>query len=171
CAHRCASLWYGRNEKGGLRCVYHGWKFNRDGQCVDMPSEPAETDYKEKVRIRALKVREIYKTIWVYMGAAETPPPFPDFDLDLIAEDDLSVSFMMRECNWLQALEGDIDTCHVGFLHGGASSTEDYEPGTLEYYRAKNRHPKYEAIETPFGTTYTAFRPAGEGETYHRVGH
>jgi len=170
CAHRCASLFYGRNEDGGMRCVYHGWKFDAKGQCVDMPSEPPETDYKERVRIRALPVHEAYGAVWAYMGSAKEPPPFAAFDLDLIPEADITTTFMFRECNWLQALEGDIDTCHVGFLHGGGVRATDYEPGTIDYYRSLNRHPKYEAVETPYGTMYTAYRPAGEGETYHRVG-
>ena len=125
CAHRCASLFYGRNEEGGIRCVYHGWKFGTDGQCVAMPSEPPETDYKERVKIRAAKVVEQYGVIWAYIGERETPPPLPHFDLDLVPDGELSTMFLFRECNWLQALEGDIDTCHVGFLHmGGVGNIE-----------------------------------------------
>jgi phenylpropionate dioxygenase-like ring-hydroxylating dioxygenase large terminal subunit len=169
CAHRCASLWYGRNEDGGIRCVYHGWKFRHDGQCIDMPSEPPETDYSDRIRLRALATREIYGVVWAFMGERDQAPPFPEFDLGDIPQGELEVSFMFRECNWLQALEGDIDTCHVGFLHGGGSSPDDFKPGTLDYYRTANRNPKYEVVETPYGTMYSAFRPGGPGETYHRV--
>jgi len=173
CAHRCASLFYGRNEEGGIRCVYHGWKFAADGQCVDMPSEPPETDYKARVKIRALRVVEKYGVVWVYMGDRETPPPLPHFDWDELEEgQELSVSFMMRECNWLQALEGDIDTCHVGFLHLGSVGPDAFEEGTINYYRQlpENLAPKYEALETDYGTIYNAYRHAGPENAYHRIG-
>jgi len=172
CAHRCASLFYGRNEEGGIRCVYHGWKFAADGQCVEMPSEPAETDYKERVKIKAARVVEKYGVVWAYLGERETPPELPDFDIRDIPEEELNVDFLFRECNWLQALEGDIDTCHVGFLHLGGVGPEHFEPGSINYYRQlpENLAPRYEALETPYGTMYDAMRPAGEN-LYHRIGH
>lgn len=173
CAHRCASLFYGRNEPGGIRCVYHGWKFATNGQCVEMPSEPPETDYKARVKIRALHVTEKYGVVWVNMTANQSPPPFPHFDWDELAEgEQLSVSFMMRECNWLQAMEGDIDTCHVGFLHLGAATPDDFDEGTINYYRQlpENLAPKYETIETDYGNIYCAYRHAGPDKLYHRIG-
>ena len=173
CAHRCASLFYGRNEEGGIRCVYHGWKFARNGQCVEMPSEPAQTDYKARVKIKALRIAEKYGVVWAYMGDRETPPPLPHFDWDELEDRHmLSVSFMMRECNWLQAMEGDIDTCHVGFLHLGAARPEDFEEGSINYYRQlpENLAPKYEAIETAYGNIYCAYRHAGPDQFYHRIG-
>ncbi|MCW2381065.1 MULTISPECIES: Rieske 2Fe-2S domain-containing protein [unclassified Sphingobium] len=172
CAHRCASLFYGRNEEGGIRCVYHGWKFDRTGQCIEMPSEPPETDYKDKVKIRALPVVERYGVAWVYMGTRAEPPALPHFDWDEVeAGQPLTVTFMMRECNWLQALEGDIDTCHVGFLHLGAATPDQFEEGSINYYRQmrENLAPKYEALETDYGTMYCAYRPAGDN-LYHRIG-
>ncbi len=172
CAHRCASLFYGRNEEGGMRCVYHGWKFAADGQCVAMPSEPPETDYKERVKIAAARVVEKYGVVWAYLGPRETPPALPDFDVRDIPEAELTIEFLFRECNYLQALEGDIDTCHVGFLHLGGVGPENFEPGTINYYRQlpENLAPKYEAMETDYGTMYNAMRPAGENG-YHRIGH
>ena len=173
CAHRCASLFYGRNEEGGIRCVYHGWKFARDGQCIEMPSETPETDYKARVKIRALRVAEKYGVVWVYMGDHAMPPPLPHFDWDELEDGhSLSVSFMMRECNWVQAMEGDVDTCHVGFLHLGAASADDFEEGTINYYRQlpENLAPKYEAIETAYGNIYCAYRHAGPDDFYHRIG-
>jgi len=173
CAHRCASLFYGRNEPGGIRCVYHGWKFAADGQCIEMPSEPPETDYKERVKIAAAAVEERYGIVWAYLGEQSPPPPFSHFDFDLVPQGDISASFMMRECNWLQALEGDIDTCHVGFLHLGGVQPQRFEEGSVDYYRQlpENLAPKYEAIETPYGTTYVASRHAGPENSYHRIGH
>ena len=173
CAHRCASLFYGRNEKGGMRCVYHGWKFARNGQCLEMPSEPPETDYKHRVKLRALHVVEKYGVVWVHMSEEAMPPAMPHFDWDELGQDEpLSVSFMMRECNWLQGLEGDIDTCHVGFLHLGAVTPDNFEEGSINYYRQlpENLAPKYEALETAYGSIYCAYRHAGPENSYHRIG-
>jgi len=170
CAHRCASLFYGRNEAGGIRCVYHGWKFDVTGQCIDMPSEPPETQFAEKVKVRAAVVKEKYGIVWAYFGKKNPAPEFPKFDLDKVDEADLEVTFLMRECNWLQGMEADIDTVHVGFLHMGGFGEEFFEKGSTNYYRQTRLAPKYEAIETYYGTMYSAFRPAADGETYHRVG-
>jgi len=170
CAHRCASLFLGRNESGGIRCVYHGWQFAPNGQCVDMPSEPPETEFSAKVRLKAAKIHEAFGVIWAYLGRREEAPGFPEFDIDKIPPEELTVRFTLRECNWLQALEGDIDTVHVGFLHTGGAKPEQFEKGSLRYYGQKNRAPKYEAIPTRYGAMYTAYRPADDGELYHRVG-
>src|SRR3989442_423104 len=78
CSHRGASLFFGRNEEGGLRCVYHGWKFDVTGQCIDMPNEPAESNFKQKIRHVAYPCAERGGLIWAYMGPRSTPPPMPD---------------------------------------------------------------------------------------------
>ncbi|MDJ0921717.1 MAG: Rieske 2Fe-2S domain-containing protein [Henriciella sp.] len=169
CAHRCASLFFGRNEDEGIRCVYHGWKFDRHGKCVDRPSEPHEA-IPASIRLKALKTREVNGLVWVYMGTRETPPPFPEFDVNRRSEESCDVSIALRECNWLQALEGDIDTAHVGFLHLGGVSADNFEKGSINYYRHLDLAPRYEIVETRYGTMYDAYRPAGESETYHRVG-
>src|SRR6185437_11960144 len=105
--HRGASLFFGRNEEAGLRCVYHGWKFDVTGQCVDMPNEPAESNFRNKVKALAYPTQERAGVIWVYMGARPTPPPLPDLEANMLAEGEWNVSATQRECNWLQALEGD----------------------------------------------------------------
>ena len=169
CAHRCASLFFGRNEDAGMRCAYHGWQFDVDGRCVDMPSEPPETQFKEKVRLRSAAVEEHYGAVWACL-AGDDAPPFPKFDLDHVDESQIEVEFFFRECNWLQGMEADIDTVHVGFLHMGGFGTDMFEKGSTNYYRQADKAPRYEAIETPYGTVYSAFRPAGEAETYHRIG-
>ena len=80
CPHRRASLFFGRNEECGIRCVYHGWKFDVNGDCVDMPSEPAESNFKDKVKIKAYKMVERNGMIWAYMGPRQDPPPLPDIE-------------------------------------------------------------------------------------------
>src|SRR5215208_4993228 len=85
CPHRGASLFFGRNEECGIRCVYHGWKFDVAGNCVDMPSEPAESNFKHKVHARAYPAHERNGIIWAYMGPREVPPPLPDIEANLMA--------------------------------------------------------------------------------------
>ena len=105
CPHRCASLFLGRNEQDGIRCIYHGWKFDVEGNCVDMPSVPAAQDFKEDVKARAFKVAERNGVIWVYMGERQAnPPPLPMIEATLLEEDEFDISFMQRSCNWMQAL-------------------------------------------------------------------
>src|SRR2546421_500982 len=86
CPHRGASLFFGRNEKEGLRCVYHGWKFDCSGQCVDMPSEPAESNFKSKIKATAYPCHERHGVIWTYMGSRETPPALPELPPNLDPE-------------------------------------------------------------------------------------
>ena len=119
CPHRCASLFLGRNEQDGIRCVYHGWKFDVDGRCLEMPNVPPPQDFKEKVRAKSYRVRECAGLIWVYMGARAEAPPMPMHEALFVPEQDLTVTILQREANWLQGLEGDIDTSHFGFLHAG----------------------------------------------------
>ena len=118
CPHRCASLFLGRNEEGGIRCIYHGWKFDVAGNCLDMPSLPPP-GFKQKVKAKAYKVVERAGVVWVYMGSRAEAPPLPAFEILDVPEDEIKVSFIQRDCNYLQALEGEIDTSHFGFLHAG----------------------------------------------------
>src|SRR5436189_835195 len=103
CPHRGASMFFGRNEEEGLRCVYHGWKFDVTGACVDMPSEPAESNFKTKIRALAYPCVERNGVVWAYMGARQTPPPLPDFSPNLVPEHNNAIK-EMRECNFMQAL-------------------------------------------------------------------
>ena len=171
CPHRCASLFYGRNEPGGFRCVYHGWQFDADGNCVDMPNLPPEQDFREKVHAKAYKVAERAGVIWVYMGARETAPPMPEIEATLLPESDLSITFTQRECNWLQALEGDIDTSHFSWLHVGSVRPEQVDPDNWLMYQVSNRAPDYHVTDTDWGTMYCAYRPAENDNTYWRFAH
>src|SRR3712207_6347425 len=97
CPHRGASMFFGRNEEDGLRCVYHGWKFDVAGRCVDMPNEPAESDFKHKVTVTAYPTQERNGIIWAYMGPRSTPPPLPDFEANLLGGDtDYVISILYR---------------------------------------------------------------------------
>ncbi|MDE3076793.1 MAG: Rieske 2Fe-2S domain-containing protein, partial [Chloroflexota bacterium] len=171
CPHRGASLFFGRNEECGLRCVYHGWKFDVEGNCTDMPNEPAESSFKNKVRATAYPCLERAGMVWTYMGSRQPAPQMPDFEGLSLPEDDYRVSVFQRECNWLQAVEGDIDTCHIGFLHGGHRRLEDAKPETFSYYALKDRAPKYAVVDTDWGTMYGAYRDANPGYEYWRIAH
>lgn len=166
CPHRGASLFYGRNEDEGLRCVYHGWKFDVTGACVDMPSEPGESQYRSKVRVVTYPCVERGGVVWTYMGPRQTPPLLPDFESN---GDDCVLQVYQRECNWVQALEGDIDTCHTAFLHLGSVERDDVPPGTWGRYVLENRAPRYEVAETDFGVMYGAYRPAERETNYWRI--
>src|SRR5215218_3074795 len=114
CPHRGASLFFGRNEESGLRCVYHGWKFDASGACVDMPNEPPESNFKHKVKIGAYPCRDVNGMIWVYMGPRTVPPPLPDLECNIMpANEVFPPSMMHEENNWVQGVEGDIDSSHI----------------------------------------------------------
>jgi phthalate 4,5-dioxygenase oxygenase subunit len=171
CPHRCASLFFGRNEEGGIRCVYHGWKFDADGNCTDMANVPAHQDFKHKVHAKVYKAAERNGLVWVYMGERAEAPPLPLIESTLEPEADLEIDFIQRDCNWLQALEGDIDTSHLGFLHLGAAQAQSYANNNINQNIVANRAPEYVVEDTPFGTTYGAHRPSEDGGTYWRFAH
>ena len=140
CPHRTASMWFGRNEDCGLRCVYHGWKFDIDGTCTDLPSEPPGSTLQRKVRIKAYPCIERGEVIWTYMGPAELKPPFPDLEWTRLPAPHVHKSRHIQECNWLQAFEGGFDTSHLSFLHTGTADA-----------LVRGVPSRYEVIPTDFG--------------------
>jgi nitrite reductase/ring-hydroxylating ferredoxin subunit len=171
CPHRGASLFFGRNEEEGLRCVYHGWKFDVTGACVDMPSEPAESNFRTKVRARSYPTHERNGIIWAYMGPRDVLPPLPDIEANILAKGAHEISVLHRPCNWMQGWEGEMDTVHAAFLHGGQNTSDEYEPGSFNYYQYKQRAARFSTIETEFGLSNGAFRPAEDDTYYWRVTH
>ncbi len=172
CPHRGASLFFGRNEEEGLRCVYHGWKFDVTGACVDMPSEPAESNFKNKVRAKAYPTQERGGIIWTYMGPREVPPPLPDMEANIMTTDPTQISILLRRCNWMQGLEGELDTVHAAFLHFGATDYKTTEEKSFDWYHYKSRvGPHFIAKDTDFGTAYGCWRPAEEDTNYWRIGY
>ncbi len=172
CPHRCASLFFGRNEEGGLRCAYHGWRFDVDGNCLEMPNVPAHHVFPDRVKARAYPTVESNGIVWIYMGARAAPPPVPSFEAIGIADEAERTLFcVQRECNYLQGLEGDIDTSHFSFLHMGAMTPEIVDQANLGRYALIDRAPDYHVAETDWGTMYAAYRPADPSSTYWRVAH
>jgi phthalate 4,5-dioxygenase oxygenase subunit len=167
CPHRGASLFFGRNEEAGLRCVYHGWKFDTEGRCIDMPNEPAESDFKDKVRAVAYPTEERGGVVWAYLGPERTPPALPEFEANMVAEGQANA--VQMEANYFQILEGTIDTVHAGFLHRGGMRAEDQPEGTFAEFLLKDRQPRYMVVDTDGGTCYGAYRPGPPGQYYWRI--
>ena len=140
CPHRNASMFFGRNEENGLRCVYHGWKFDLEGNCTDMPSEPPESNFKRKVKIEAYPCVERGGIVWTYMGPPEQKPGFPELEWIHVPPSHRFATRHIQECNWFQAFEGGFDTSHLSFLHRGESMGSG---------RGLPRH--YEIVPMPFG--------------------
>src|SRR5262245_55225928 len=119
CAHRGVSLWFGRNEACGIRCAYHGWKYDVTGQCVDVPSEPEQSGFARRVKLASYPLVERGGVLWTYMGPPDEQPPLPQWEFASVPAAQTITTKRLQECNWLQALEGGIDSSHVAFLHRG----------------------------------------------------
>ncbi len=172
CPHRCASLFFGRMEEGGVRCAYHGWKFDVEGNCLEMPNVPTHQAFPAKVKAKAYRVQESSGIVWAYMGTREQPPKLPCFEAVSLEEGERNLFCVQRECNWLQGLEGDIDTSHFSFLHMGALTPDVVDQSSLGRLALINRAPEYHVADTDWGTMYAAHRPGEEpGSTYWRVAH
>jgi phenylpropionate dioxygenase-like ring-hydroxylating dioxygenase large terminal subunit len=168
CPHRLASLFLGRNEQHGIRCAYHGWKFDVDGNCLDQPNLPDKTKYPAGVKAKAYKTAERGGMVFVYMGQRAVAPPLPDIEATMGEPDDRNIALTQRDCNWLQALEGDIDTSHLGFLHAGCVDGARMDPNDAATYTVLNKAPHINVSEMPFGTMYSASRDAMAGHDHHR---
>ncbi len=170
CAHRGVSLWFGRNEENGIRCPYHGWKYDVSGQCTDVPSEPEESGYCNKIKLKSYPVIEKGGVIWTYMGPAETIPPEPAWEFCTVPANQSYMSKRLQECNWLQALEGGIDSSHVSFLHSGALNTDPLFKGShANQYNLNDSRPVFEVVDAPDGLYIGARRMAEEGRHYWRI--
>ena len=167
CPHRLASLALGRNEDDGLRCIYHGWKFNVDGSCMDMPTEPGDKGFAQRMRVNSYPVREAGGMIWTYMGPAETMPTFPEYDWMKLPRDRYGLMKVGENVNYAQAIEGSIDSSHSWFLHQGI--IWDWK---LRASISSDTSPKMVAQDTAYGFRYAAIRVPNENpetERYVRV--
>jgi nitrite reductase/ring-hydroxylating ferredoxin subunit len=182
CCHRGASLVLGRVEQGGIRCLYHGWKYAVDGTILETPNLATPT-FRERVKHGAYPVREAGGLGWVYLGPPGTEPPFPAFSWTGAAGDELVVSEMIMDCNWMQVQEGSIDSSHVAILHLDTLSTMGAGPrnvgsfafagepwdldmpvpgrgrtGSAGGWPSDDNAPRIEVENTPFGFHYAAIR-------------
>jgi len=170
CAHRGISLWFGRNEECGLRCPYHGWKYDVTGQCVDMPNEPQHSAFAKKVKLTSYPLVERGGILWTYMGPPESQPPLPEYEFATVPAAQTYTSKRFQECNWLQAMEGGIDSSHVSFLHRGDINTDPLFKGARgNQYNMGDLSPVFEVVESTGGLYIGARRNAENGRYYWRI--
>ena len=171
CAHRGVSLWFGRNEQNGLRCPYHGWKYDVTGQCIELPSEGVDGNGPmcKRIRLKAYPCREGGGVIWIYMGPAEHEPPFPEFEWMRVPPSHRYICKREQLSNYLQAMEGGIDSSHVSWLHSGELHTDPLHQGTQSAKYQGDTAPVLDARETPGGMMIGARRNAEAGQFYWRV--
>jgi phthalate 4,5-dioxygenase oxygenase subunit len=175
CPHRGALLYWGRNEECGIRCSYHGWKFDVSGQCVDMPTEPPESTYASRLATIGYPAEEKGGVIWVYLGPKEKVAALPDYEwMTVPAENRVVVSFI-QESNYLQALEANIDTAHVSYLHSYLDADAGPQPVQFMkgYRRMVNgdRSPRLTVKQTDYGLLYGGRRSLPDGKYYWRMTH
>jgi len=174
CSHRRADLSYGRIEGGGLRCLYHGWLFDRQGRCLEQPCEPPDRRFCEKVRHPAYPVQERAGVVFTYMGGGE-PPELPNYEPLVAPKVNVLVTKIFHECNYFQANEGNMDPSHVSYLHRQANVPENLKrtvKGTdgklpLALYDA-DMAPRIDAEETDYGVRIFSLRDI-DGRTFFRV--
>ena len=170
CAHRRVSLWFGRNEAHGLRCPYHGWKYDVTGQCVEVPSEPVESGFCAKIRLKSYPLVKIGDVLWTYMGPSEHQPPLPEWEFATVPAAQSFTSKRLQECNWLQALEGGIDSSHVTWLHGSSLKADPLFKGARgNRYNEGDAMPVFEVVENDGGLLIGVRRNAEDGHYYWRI--
>ncbi len=168
CPHRATDLSYGRVEDGGLRCLYHGWLFDRHGNCLDQPAEPAGRKFCERLKHKAYPVQEKGGAIWAYMGKGE-PPLIPDFEFLMGPEPNRLTFRVIQMCNWLQGLESSTDPAHTTFLHRRPPGTPSQRSGADVAALRGNDPPEIDIEQTPYGMRIFALHNSANGRKYLRV--
>lgn len=168
CAHRRTSLWFARNEENGLRCPYHGWKYDVTGQCVEVPSEDA--DYCKNIKLKAYSLVEKGGILWAFMGNPEKKPPLPEWEFINVKPARRFTTKRFQACNWLQAMEGGIDSSHVSFLHSKSLETDPLFKGAGgNKYNLGDMKPVFEVSDTEGGLLIGARRNAEDNQYYWRI--
>jgi phthalate 4,5-dioxygenase len=170
CAHRGASLWFGRNEECGLRCPYHGWKFDVTGQCLEVPSEPVASGFAQRIKLKSYPLIEQGGVLWTHTGPPDRTPPLPQWEFSLVPADQRFVSRRLQECNWLQAMEGGIDSSHVSWLHRANVVSDPLFKGAKgNEYNMGDMKPVFEVVESAGGLYIGARRNAENDQYYWRI--
>ena len=170
CAHRGVSLWFARNEESGLRCAYHGWKYDVTGQCVDVPSEPEESGFHERIKLRSYPIVEMGGVLWTHLGDPDERPTMPEWEPFRVSPEQTYTSKRWQESNWLQALEGGIDSSHVSWLHSGGLKNDPLFKGAKgNEYNLADRKPFFEVVDSDGGLFIAARRNAEDGKYYWRI--
>lgn len=170
CPHKGALLFWGRNEDCGLRCAYHGWKFDADGRCIEIPNVPNSENLQRKIGLTAYPTREAGGVVWIYMGPADKMPDLPALEWTELDDEQIHISRWLQCSNWAQGMEGEIDTTHINFLHSAvredlklqppfSASTPDVVPGP----------PTVTVRETAYGMVYGARRRTETDAYFWRI--
>jgi phthalate 4,5-dioxygenase len=176
CAHRGANLFFGRNEESGIRCIYHGWKYDVDGRCVDMPNVPAGSGYHGEIAIKAYPTREFGDMVWAYLGPRErAPEDVPQLECGVVPAAHRYVTKRLMECNWAHAMEGALDTAHFSFLHmpapkmlSNANPTVYADEDRLRWLR-NDPLPQFTIAEHDVGFVVGGTRRADDDALYWRI--
>lgn len=180
CSHRGVDLSFGRLEQGGLRCLYHGWLYDRQGRCLEQPAEPERSTFHEKIRHPGYPVREHNGIVFAWLGGGD-PPGLPDWDAFTAPREHTFAFKGLWSCNWLQGLEGGIDPSHVSFLHRflqddpreeyGQQFRESVEGSdqALSELVGSNVRPTIGVETTDFGLRVYATRELDDERTHVRI--
>lgn len=169
CAHRGVSLWFGRNEQCGIRCPYHGWKYDVNGQCIEVPSEPG-TGFAQRIKLKSYPLVERGGVIWVYMGPEALRPALPEWEFATLPLSHSYMSKRLQQSNWLQALEGGIDSSHVSFLHSASLNRDPLFKGAKgNQYNLNDLSPVFEVVQADGGLLVGARRNAEDDQYYWRI--
>ncbi|HEU0168420.1 MAG TPA: Rieske 2Fe-2S domain-containing protein [Chloroflexota bacterium] len=167
CPHRSAPLFFGRNEEGGLRCVYHGWKFDVDGNCVDMPNCMEGETFKQKIKLPSYPTIERAGVIWIYMGPKDRQPPFPGYPFIELPLANVYANKFETACNYFQSVEGDLDPSHNAFLHSNLATRK---PGRIVPMMWAGENPP-QFFDTDYGVQMVTVQTSPEGKLDVGVGH
>ncbi len=175
CPHRGANLFFGRNEDCGIRCAYHGWKFDVGGQCVEIPTMARDEGMRRRIRLTAYPTREWGDLIWAYMGPPEHQPDLPEMDFALLPPSHRFVTKKLQQCNWAQSCEGALDTAHFSFLHTPLSvpepsaSSRAHPMASAMRWMKDDPMPVFNVVEHDAGLLLAASRRADSDELYWRI--
>lgn len=161
CAHRGTSLFFGRNEECGLRCIYHGWKYDIGGNVVDTPAEPAESDFRTKLRHLSYPCQEVAGMIFTYMGPVDKCPFLPRYEWTGLEREQVYPIKSFLECNYLQGIEGDFDSSHTSFLHNNNIQNSEI--------LKRDGAPTLVAEDTSYGVRTISIRKHGSDQIYVRT--
>lgn len=167
CAHRCVSLFFGRAEEDGIRCPYHGWKYDIDGRCIEMPSEPPTSKFKDRIQLRSYPCRERGGVIWAYMGPPGAEPALAQLEWSMVPDDQVFISKRLQNCNFAQAMEGGIDSSHVSILHSDIALWNPTRQFREIVRVFDDTAPRFFVEPTDYGLLIAARRNTPEGTHYY----
>jgi phenylpropionate dioxygenase-like ring-hydroxylating dioxygenase large terminal subunit len=172
CSHRGATLYFGENKENGLRCWYHGWKYDVHGNCIDQPNEPAERCFMEKVKHTAYPTIEKGGVVFAYLGPKGKAPPLPALEWLTVPDDHVYVSKRIQDCHWTQGMDGDIDGAHLTFLHGKTDALDkapDLQGSNSVDWLREDIHPTFHMKKTDARILLATRRKAGADQYYYRI--